>query len=276
MQAAGFEVAALAEDLVVGLEADLGAAPVHDRAELFELGLRHAAREHHAVELLAARDFDFADFRQRVDDGDADAVQAARGFVGLAVEFAAGVQRGHDDFERALVLEFRMRVDRDAATVVNDGQIAVGFEPHFDAGGVAGDGFVHGVVDHLGEEVVHGLFVGAADVHAGAAADGLQAFQDLDVGGGVVLFSGLTRPRLPSNSVSSFANRSRDPAIGYPAPFQEWDRPQPRTRAINPSKSALRSLPLDVARRRVGLASRSAATVLREREAGKCVELAPT
>ena len=68
-------------------------------------------------------------------------------------------------------------------------QIAVGLEAHLDEGRMAGDGLVHGVVDHLGEEVVHRLLVGAADVHAGAAADGLQALQHLDVGGGIVVGS---------------------------------------------------------------------------------------
>ena len=42
------EGAALAEDLLVRLEAHLGAAPVHDRAELLELALRLAALELHA------------------------------------------------------------------------------------------------------------------------------------------------------------------------------------------------------------------------------------
>jgi hypothetical protein len=34
---------------------------------------------------------------QRVDDGDADAVQAAGDLVGVVVELAAGVQDGEDD-----------------------------------------------------------------------------------------------------------------------------------------------------------------------------------
>ena len=50
-----------------------------------------------------------------------DAVQAARGLVGLAAELAARVQRGHDDLERALVRELGVRVDRDAAAVVAHG-----------------------------------------------------------------------------------------------------------------------------------------------------------
>ena len=49
-----------------------------------------------------------------------------------------------------------------------------------DEGGVAGHRLVHGIVDHLGEEVVQGLLVGAADIHAGPAANRLQALQHLD------------------------------------------------------------------------------------------------
>ncbi len=51
--------------------------------------------------------------------------------------------------------------------------------------GVARDRLVHGVVEDLGHEMVHGALVGAADVHAGALADGLEPFQHLDVACGV-------------------------------------------------------------------------------------------
>ena len=47
-----------------------------------------------------------------------------------------------------------MRVDRDAAPVVGDGDEAVGLDGDFDPVGVARDSLVHGVVDHLCEEVV--------------------------------------------------------------------------------------------------------------------------
>ena len=54
---------------------------------------------------------------QCVDDGNADAVQAAGHFVGVVVEFAARVQHGHDDFGgRAPFV--RVDIDRDAAAVV--------------------------------------------------------------------------------------------------------------------------------------------------------------
>ena len=50
---------------------------------------------------------------------------------------------------------------------------------------VTGHGLVDGVVDDFVDEVVEAALVGAADVHAGATADGLEAFEDLDIGGGV-------------------------------------------------------------------------------------------
>ena len=111
-----------AENLAVRLEADLGAAAVVDLAEVFELALGMTALERHAVELLAARDLDLEPRGQRVHHGHADAVQAAGGLVDLGVEFAAGVQRAHDDFERGFLRKFRMRIDRNAAAVVGDGR----------------------------------------------------------------------------------------------------------------------------------------------------------
>ena len=110
-----------------------------------------------------------------------------------------------------------------AAAVVGHGEEAVFLERDADMVGMAGHRLVHGVVEHLGEEVVHRLLVGAADIHAGAPAHGLQALQHLDVGGGVSLLgtgSGISRSAacLPGliglrfNSSSSLANRSRDEA----------------------------------------------------------------
>ncbi len=85
-----------------------------------------------------------------------------------------------------------MLLDRDSAAVVADGQAVAGFERHLDAACVAGDGLVHRIVDHFGREVVKRALVGAADVHSGAAADGLEAFEHLDRGG-VVAVGGLGR-----------------------------------------------------------------------------------
>ena len=51
----------------------------------------------------------------------------------------------------------------------------------FDAVADSGQGLVNRVVHHFINEVVQGLDVRAAHVHARAAADGFQSFQDLDI-----------------------------------------------------------------------------------------------
>ena len=78
-----------------------------------------------------------------------------------------------------------MRIDRDAPSVVEHRQDAVRVEIDLDDLGVLGDRLVHRVVEDFGEQVVQGPLVGAADIHAGAFADGLQPFQHLDRRGGV-------------------------------------------------------------------------------------------
>ena len=122
VQPRGLEAHLGAEDLLVGDEADHRAAPVGCRADMLDRPERLAARETLAVELAVARDLDDRVRRQRIDDADADAVQTARRRIGLAVELAARVQRGQDHFERRLAGKFRMRIDRDAAAIVDDDQ----------------------------------------------------------------------------------------------------------------------------------------------------------
>ncbi len=52
---------------------------------------------------------------------------------------------------------------------------------------MAGDRLVHRVVDDLGGQMVERGLVGAADIHAGATAYGLEFFEYLDIFRGVVL-----------------------------------------------------------------------------------------
>ena len=143
--------------------------------------LRLAALENHPIELLAARDFDLQALGQGVRDRHADAVQAARSPIDLGVEFAARMQRAHDDFERGFFRKFGMRVDRDAAAVVGDGDETVGLHLDIDPVGVAGQRLVHGIVDDFGEQVMERLLVGAADIHTWPAPDRLEPFQNLDM-----------------------------------------------------------------------------------------------
>ena len=171
------------------MEADQGAAAVLDRAGVLELGGGLAAGIFLAPQHAVARDLDLELIGEGVDDRAADAMQPARGRVSLAAELAARVQRREDHFERAQVLEFRVRIDRDAAAIVAHAQPVAGLERHLDRAGVAGDRLVHRVVEHLGGEMVQRGLVGAADIHAGPAPHGLEAFEHLDIPCGVSLIT---------------------------------------------------------------------------------------
>src|SRR5882757_8089684 len=100
---------ALAEDLGIGMKADRGAALVLRGAGLFQLRLRLAAAVFLRIELAVARDLDDEAVAQRIDDRNADAMQAARRLIRIAAEFAAGMQHGENDLERRGLGEFRMR-----------------------------------------------------------------------------------------------------------------------------------------------------------------------
>ena len=213
----GLEMRLGAENLRVGPEAYFRPAPVRRLAGFLQFALRLAALEGHAVEPLAARDLDLHAFGQRVGDRHADAMQAAGSLIDLGVEFAAGVQRAHDHFERRLVLEFRVRIDRNAAAVVGDGDKAVRRHLDLDPVGMAGERLVHGIVDHLGEQVMQRLLVGAADIHAGAAADRLEPLQNLDMARGIGRFrrgaaqggaAGAASRRAAARGSPRLANRS--------------------------------------------------------------------
>ena len=112
-------------------------------ADLLELGGGEAPGEGLAVEGAVADDLDDGFARQRVDDADADAVEAAGGGIGLALELPTRVERGHDDLERRLARVLGVGVDGDSAAVVGDCQAVAGLELDLDAGGEAGNGLVH-------------------------------------------------------------------------------------------------------------------------------------
>jgi hypothetical protein len=112
-------------------------------------------------------------------------MQTARGSIDLGVELSARVQRAHDDFECGLVLELGVRIDRNAAPIVGDSHETVSLHLDFDEGGMSFERLVHRIVDHLGEQVMQRLLVGAADIHAGPPAHRLEPLQHLDMARGI-------------------------------------------------------------------------------------------
>ena len=195
------------EDGVVRPEGDGGAGGLR-LADLGHLLGGLAARELHLDDLAVTLDLRDELLRERVDDGDADAVQAAGHLVGVVVELAACVQDGEDDLEGRLLLGL-VDVDGDATTVIDDGDRVVGMHRDRDLGAVAGHGLVNRVVDDLPHEVVKTRGRGGTDVHARSHADGLEALEDLDVVSAVVAivfshsdFLSISKSKSPSHSTS--------------------------------------------------------------------------
>src|SRR5581483_5045583 len=144
-----------------------------------------------AVDLAIAADFHPDVAGERVHDGGADSVQARRDLVGLAAELAAGVEQRHHRLEGGLAGR-RVGVDGYAHAVVAHGDAAVFRDVDPDAVAAAGHGLVDAVVDDLRNQLVQAALVGAADIHAGPAPDGLEAFQYLDVTRGVLFGYGFS------------------------------------------------------------------------------------
>src|SRR5882672_2504544 len=106
-------------------------------------------------------------FGQRVDDRDADAVQAARDLVRAVVEFSAGVQHRHDDF-RCRTPFLGVNVDGNAPSVVRYGYRLIRVNRYDDAVAVPRQSLVDRVIHNLENHVVQaGAVIGVADVHAG-------------------------------------------------------------------------------------------------------------
>ena len=81
-----------------------------------------------------------------------------------------------------------MLVNGDATAVVLDGDAAVLVDGHLDVCAVAGHGLVDAVVHRLVHQVVQALLADVANIHGGALAYGLKAFQHLYVTCGIVVF----------------------------------------------------------------------------------------
>ena len=139
-----------------------------------------APAEAHFVGLAAAVDLHVEAGGEGVDDGGADAVQAAGGRIGAAAELAAGVELGVDDLDAGQPLAGD-DVDGDTSAIVGDGCRVVGVQAHVDGVAVAFQGLVDGVVDDLPEAVHEAAVVGGADVHAGALAHSLEPLEDGEV-----------------------------------------------------------------------------------------------
>ena len=180
------------EDRRIGVKGDL-------RAGFFRFAGSFQLRSGDALfvgllpDFALAPDFEIEPVGKRVDDRDADAVQAAGNFVGVAIEFSARVQDGHHDFGGGLFFG-GVHVHGNAAAVVDHGDAVVVVHDDVDLVAVAGHRFVNGVVDNFPDEMVQTHFAGRADVHRGAFADGFDAAENFNGSRVVLVPGGLWRP----------------------------------------------------------------------------------
>src|ERR1700689_3728336 len=115
----------IGESLGRGQKRYLGAALAIGLADHLERPYRVTMGEFDEMLLAVAPDPQLQFARQCIDDGNADAVQAAGYLVGILIEFSAGMQLGHDDLGGGDTLTL-VNVDGNAAAVVAYGDGAVG------------------------------------------------------------------------------------------------------------------------------------------------------
>ena len=146
--------------------------------------LHKTTAELHHMHFAVAANGEAQHFGQRIDTRDAYAMQAARYFVTVLVELAAGVEFGQGDFSgRALglVLVVHLHAGGNATAVVDHADGVVGMDGDQNVVAMACQRLVNGVVHYFKDQVVQaGAVRRVADVHAGALAHGFQAFKNLD------------------------------------------------------------------------------------------------
>ena len=80
-----------------------------------------------------------------------------------------------------------MDVGWDAAPVVGDGHRTIGVEADRDAGRIASERLVNGIIDDFIDHMMKaGAVIGIADIHAWPLADGIETAQHLDRIGAIV------------------------------------------------------------------------------------------
>ncbi len=129
--------------------------------------------------LAVTRNLQFQPIGKRIDHRNADAVEAARNFVRVAVEFSAGVQHGQDDFRRGALLRL-VHIHGDAAAVVHHGDGVVRVHGNVDFIREAGQRFVDRVVHYFPDEMMQAHLSGRTDVHRGAQPHGFEPAENFD------------------------------------------------------------------------------------------------
>ena len=179
-QRVGVKLEAGGENLRIRAKADDGSAAIA-LAGVLQRPVRNAGRITLAVLPATPVNQQFQVRGQKIDHRNANTVEAARHLVHAFVEFAACVQRRHDQF-RCGTARLGMLVHRDSTAVVADLRPAIREQADRNFRAVSGQGFVDGVVDNLVDQVMQaGAIVRVADIHAWQFANRLAVLQHFDL-----------------------------------------------------------------------------------------------
>jgi hypothetical protein len=80
-----------------------------------------------------------------------------------------------------------VHVNWNAAPVIDTADSTVGKNRDLNEGTVAGKSLIDGVVNDFVDKVVQAALAGGPDVHSGTLSNGLQAFENLDIFGPVIV-----------------------------------------------------------------------------------------
>ena len=149
--------------------------------------------ERHMVGFAVTVDLHVETGAQRVDDGRADAMQAAHRVVRGVAELRAGMQFGQYDLH-AGQLGFGFLVDGDASAVVVHGDRTVRMQGDDDPVAKSRQSLIHGVVDDLPQTVHQALRIRGADIHARTLAHRVEPFKNGEILRAVFLFSHVPLP----------------------------------------------------------------------------------
>ncbi len=84
-----------------------------------------------------------------------------------------------------LAIAYVHQIHRNAAAIIDNSDGVVHVNHDFDPLAVAGQRFVHGIVDYFVHQVMKSHLAGRADVHCGAQTNGLETFKNFDVLAGI-------------------------------------------------------------------------------------------
>src|ERR1700730_816317 len=194
-----------------------------------------------------ALNFEFEFIRKRIDDGDADAVETAGDFIGVAIEFTASMKHRENNFSGGTLFG-GVHVHGNAAAVVYDGDGIIGVNGYVDFVGEPSHGFVHGVVDHFPDQMVETQFAGGPNIHGGAKADGFQAAEDLN-GFRVVLMASCSRDGFFIAHVFSLALFATVPRETNPSRSTGAEKSCVRLHAYQQNRSTTENPPWTVQRK---------------------------